>query len=64
MPATRRQVADDLAEQAHACLAGAPPESIIAELEFRIQDLQEIADHESDDKETEEKAEPSHARTA
>ncbi len=44
MPNTRRQIADDLAEDAHAILAGADPSSIIQRLEYRIQDLQEISD--------------------
>lgn len=47
MPLARRHVADSLADDAHALLAGADPLSVIACLEFRIQDLQEISDNES-----------------
>jgi len=52
MPATRRQIADDLAEDAHALLAGANPLTIIQKLEYRLQDLVEIADAETKEEET------------
>ncbi len=61
MPTNRRQVADDLAEDAHALLAGAHPASTIQNLEYRIQDLQEISDNENtadEKKESERRSNP------
>lgn len=47
MPLTRRYIADSLTDDAHALLSGAKANRIISELEFRIQDLQELEEIES-----------------
>lgn len=47
MSTSRRQVADQLCDDAHALLAGASPHGIIHYLEIRMEDLAEIADDEA-----------------
>lgn len=45
MSISRRGIADDLCDDAHELLRGAPPATIIARLEYKIQDLQELEDN-------------------